>query len=67
MPKNLYPFNDLALGTKFKYPGNDYVWVKISHSTIAAWDESMKVAHWTGQQICSFDENDDTRKEVIVL
>lgn len=53
------PFTDLALGAKFKYPGQKRIWVKIGYDEIAEWDEKMKDCGWTAQQICSFCESDN--------
>ncbi len=61
------PFKCLALGTKFMYPNSGKVWVKIDVHTVAEWSEANKTDGWLGQAICSFDDNDDTSKEVIVL
>ena len=60
-------FISLALGTKFSYDRFSKEWVKISATTIAEWDETLKTSGWFGQSICSFDEHDDTSKVVYVL
>ena len=52
----LHLFSDLALGTRFKYIKDNKVWVKISATTIAEWDEGEKASNWIGQQICCFNE-----------
>ncbi len=57
------PFSDLALGTRFRYnPSDEQVFVKISPTQIAKWDEDKKTDRWIGQGIYSFsdDENLDT-------
>lgn len=40
----LHLFSSLALGTRFNYIENDKVWVKISGTTIAEWDEGEKAS-----------------------
>lgn len=62
-----FEFQDLALGTKFKYTGKHKVWVKIDFFTIAEWNEDLKTSKWVGQNICCFDENNHIRKMVEVL
>ena len=54
-------FKHLALGTRFTYLNDEHqnVWVKINATTIAKWDEDKKIHGWTGQQICSFSDNDN--------
>jgi len=63
----LYLFSDLALGTKFKYVKDNNIWVKISGTTIAEWDENEKTSNWIGQQICCFNEHNITNIYVNVL
>ena len=61
-------FKQLALGTKFQYiedPENTFV--KITDTDCALWKEEEKTTTWIGQMIYSFDEKDNTDKEVIVL
>ena len=59
-------FKNLALGTKFSYERFSKAWVKIGATTIAEWDEKLKMDGWLGQSIRSFDENDDTGKIVYI-
>ena len=68
----LYMFSDLSLGTRFQYLNvdktiNRIVWVKISHNTIAKWDDKLKTDAWVGQPICSFSDTDDFSEYVEVL
>ena len=69
MEKIRAPFYKLALGARFNYlaPDNEIVWVKISHDTIAEWNECLKVENWIGQNICCFSESESLDAEVDVL
>jgi hypothetical protein len=67
MGKKMYPFKDLALGTRFKYATGGNVWVKISELNIAEWDTNLQTDKWIGQRICSFSYNNNTHLCVEVL
>jgi len=58
MAGKLYPFNILALGTRFQYQGTYTMWVKIGTNLIAKWKEEYKTDRWIGQAVCSFAETE---------
>ena len=61
----LMKFDDLPLGTRFRYPDGDKVWVILKkwreisddepmHGRIAEWrDDATELGKWPGQSICS--------------
>ena len=59
---NLVSFNDLALGSKFRYQGGDKVWILVEHyrkngkdlhGTIVLYDERYMTKAWIGQPIAT--------------
>ena len=69
----LMRFFDAPLGCRFRHPGSDRVWIKLSDDDcglIAEYDaRHIQRAVWYGQQICSFAETlEDVRTlEIEVL
>lgn len=58
VPRELLPFNCLALGVRFTYPEFIHrVYVKIGHDLVAAWDEQHATASWVGQGIYTFGDD----------
>jgi len=62
------PFNELALGAKFKF--NYYnipIYVKISHDTYADWSNELIDKNWVGQGVYGFDEEIKTDDDVWLI
>nr|WP_250808450.1 hypothetical protein [Neorhizobium tomejilense] len=61
-------FNTLCYGARFRYREADtVVWVKIGHDTVAKWDADKVADTWIGQSVCSFSEDDDLTRTVILV
>ena len=66
--KTLIPYENLALGTRFKFPSSDKTWVKLSSDgTIAEWDTAQQTHRWLGQMIAHIEPEDPDQKFVIVV
>lgn len=63
----LVKFDSLPLGARFKYPGQDSVFVKLENGgcgIVAEWDEPT--LDWPGQGIYSFADSEDARARGMV-
>lgn len=65
----VFKFDDLALGARFKYHQEGKTWIKLSNcGLIAEYDpEYIKHRNWTGQQICTFADTPEQRKQIEVI
>lgn len=63
-------FRDLALGSRFRYPGRAKVWILLSHhdcGLIAEYDEKLITdTRWPGQTVCSFADTVEMADELFV-
>jgi len=69
--KIVVPFQDLALGVKFKYTnkaGNGFggTFVKIGINLIAEWDKNQVTTGWVGQGVYSFADTYESSKVEVV-
>lgn len=60
-------FSTLALGTRFKYMNHDRLYVKLSHNTVAEWNDAQIDTSWIGQGIFSAWEKDNEDFEVVII
>ena len=70
---NIMSFEELALGSRFKYLDgkSNNIWIKISNDNLGLIveydDEYMKYPNWLGQKACSFADSEEQMKELKVI
>ena len=60
-------FTELALGVRFKYIGQDQVWIKIDPQLVAKYDYEMMKHDWTGQTVCSATDTEEQLNNLKVI